>query len=105
MAPKGKEYYDGGEFFTQTLIYRRMARHLNIEPKDFDPSAYGLPPLLPDVREPLPSGVKWPDLEDSELMKEVEGDIVEAGVEVSSKPAVEDASGGNAAEVPEETCT
>ncbi|CAH9118746.1 unnamed protein product [Cuscuta europaea] len=105
MARKGKEYYDGGEFFTQALIYRRMARHLNIEPKDFDPSAYGLPPLQPDVREPLPSGVKRPDLEDTELMKEVEGDIMEAGVEVSSKPGVEDGFGGNAAEIPGETCT
>ncbi|CAH9071249.1 unnamed protein product, partial [Cuscuta europaea] len=44
MARKGKQYYDGGEFFTQALIYRRMARHLKIEPKDFDPAAYGLPP-------------------------------------------------------------
>ncbi|CAH9115731.1 unnamed protein product [Cuscuta europaea] len=105
MARKGKEYFDGGEFFTQALIYRRMARHLKIEPKDFDPSAYGLPPLNPDVREPLPSGVTRPDLEDTELMKEAEGDLVEAGVEVSSKPAVEEAAGGNAVEVPEETRT
>ncbi|CAH9089304.1 unnamed protein product [Cuscuta europaea] len=105
MARKGKEYFDGGEFFTQALIYRRMDRHLNIEPKDFDPSVYGLPPLQPDVREPLPSGATRPDLEDTELMKEAEGDTVEAGVEVSSKPAAEDASGGNAAEVPEGTCT
>ncbi|CAH9081810.1 unnamed protein product [Cuscuta europaea] len=44
VSRKGKQYYDGGEFFTQALIYRRMARHLKIEPKDFDPAAYGLPP-------------------------------------------------------------
>ncbi|CAH9079074.1 unnamed protein product, partial [Cuscuta europaea] len=54
MARKGKQYYDGGEFFTQALIYRRMARHLKVEPKDFDPAAYGLPPLQPDIRIPLP---------------------------------------------------
>ncbi|CAH9111614.1 unnamed protein product [Cuscuta europaea] len=86
LARKGKEYYDGGEFFTQALIYRRMAPHLNIEPKDFDPSAYGLPLLQPDVREPLPLGVKRPDLEDTELMKEVDDEEV-VGDEVTSRPA------------------
>ncbi|CAH9120129.1 unnamed protein product [Cuscuta europaea] len=44
VSRKGKQYYDGGEFFTQALIYRRMARHLKIDQKDFDPAAYGLPP-------------------------------------------------------------
>ncbi|CAH9114853.1 unnamed protein product, partial [Cuscuta europaea] len=46
VSRKGKQYYDGGEFFTQALIYRRMARHLKIEQKDFDPAAYGLPPCI-----------------------------------------------------------
>ncbi|CAH9112539.1 unnamed protein product [Cuscuta europaea] len=54
MARKGKQYYDGGEFFTQALIYQRMARHLKVEPKDFYPAAYGLPPLQPDIRVPPP---------------------------------------------------
>ncbi|CAH9079112.1 unnamed protein product [Cuscuta europaea] len=83
MARKGREYYETGEFFTKALIYRRMARHLSIEPKDFAPSAYGLPPLQPDVRESLPEGVQRPDLEDTELKKEAEDDVVEAGAEVS----------------------
>ncbi|CAH9110434.1 unnamed protein product [Cuscuta europaea] len=74
LARKGKEYYEGGEFFTQALIYRRMDRHLKMEPKDFDPAAYGLPPLQPDVRVPLPPDVERPDLEDSELMKDAEGE-------------------------------
>ncbi|CAH9109336.1 unnamed protein product, partial [Cuscuta europaea] len=38
LARKGKEYYDGGEYFTQALIYRRLARHYGVEPKDFDPA-------------------------------------------------------------------
>ncbi|CAH9101409.1 unnamed protein product [Cuscuta europaea] len=84
MARKGKQYYDGDEFFTQALIYRRMARHLKVEPKDFDPAAYGLPPLQPDIRIPLPPDVERPDLEDSELRREAEGDDPDA--EVSSKP-------------------
>ncbi|CAH9099474.1 unnamed protein product [Cuscuta europaea] len=68
MARKGKQYYDGGEFFTQALIYRRMARHLKIEPKDFDPAAYGLPPaarrLCPSplrCREARPGGHRAPE--------------------------------------------
>ncbi|CAH9052184.1 unnamed protein product [Cuscuta epithymum] len=87
LARKGKDYYDGGEFFTQDLIYRRLARHLKIDPKKFDPSAYGLPPLQPDVRVPLPEGVERPDLEDSELMKEADDDEEE---EATSKAAGED---------------
>ncbi|CAH9074915.1 unnamed protein product [Cuscuta europaea] len=89
MAWKGREYYEAGEFFTQALIYRRMARHLGIEQKDFSPSAYGLPPLQPDVRESLPEGVQRPDLEDTELKNEAEDDAVEAGAEASSRPAAE----------------
>ncbi|CAH9125819.1 unnamed protein product [Cuscuta epithymum] len=77
LAQKGKDYYDGGEFFTQNLIYRRLARHFKIEPKEFDPAAYGLPPLQPDVRVPLPPGEERPDLEDSELMQEAGGEEVE----------------------------
>ncbi|CAH9085177.1 unnamed protein product [Cuscuta europaea] len=44
LARKGEDYYAGGEFFTQALIYRRLARHLKIEPTAFNPAAYGLPP-------------------------------------------------------------
>ncbi|CAH9118604.1 unnamed protein product [Cuscuta europaea] len=44
LARKGEDYYAGGDFFTQALIYRRLARHLKIEPTAFDPAAYGLPP-------------------------------------------------------------
>ncbi|CAH9105658.1 unnamed protein product [Cuscuta epithymum] len=88
LARKGKDYYDGGEFFTQKLVYRRLARHFNIEPKEFDPAAYGLPPLQPDVRVPLPEGEERPDLEDSELMQEG-GE--EAGDDATSKTAEEGA--------------
>ncbi|CAH9147849.1 unnamed protein product [Cuscuta epithymum] len=84
LAQKGKDYYDGGEFFTQNLIYRRLARHLHIEPKAFDPAAYGLPPLQPDVRVPLPEGEERPDLEDSELLQG--GDDEEAEDDATSKP-------------------
>ncbi|CAH9104646.1 unnamed protein product [Cuscuta epithymum] len=84
LARRGKDYYDGGEFFTQKMIYRRLARHLKIDPKEFDPAAYGLPPLQPDVRIPLPEGEERPDLEDSELMGE--GDNEEAEDDAASKP-------------------
>ncbi|CAH9057121.1 unnamed protein product [Cuscuta europaea] len=64
VSRKGKQYYDGGEFFTQALIYRRMARHLKIEQKNFDPAAYGLPPAArhpcsspPRCREARPGGL------------------------------------------------
>ncbi|CAH9092514.1 unnamed protein product [Cuscuta europaea] len=43
LARKGEDYYAGG-FFTQILIYRRLARHLKIEPEAFDSATYGLPP-------------------------------------------------------------
>ncbi|CAH9092163.1 unnamed protein product, partial [Cuscuta epithymum] len=79
LARKGKDYYDGGEFFTQRLVYRRLARHLKIEPKDFNPAAYGLPLLQPDVRVPLPPGEERPDLEDSELLAEAEDAEEEVG--------------------------
>ncbi|CAH9071571.1 unnamed protein product [Cuscuta epithymum] len=84
LARKGKEYYDGGEFFTQWLVYRRLARHLGVDPKEFDPSTHGLPPLQPDTRVPLPPGVERPDLEDSELMKEA-GDDEDAEDDAVSK--------------------
>ncbi|CAH9125616.1 unnamed protein product [Cuscuta epithymum] len=84
LARKGKDYYDGGKFFTQKMIYRRLARHLKIDPKEFDPAAYGLPPLQPDVRVPLPEGEERPDLEDSELMGK--GDNEEAEDDAASKP-------------------
>ncbi|CAH9110436.1 unnamed protein product, partial [Cuscuta europaea] len=70
LARKGKEYYDGGEYFTQALVYRRLSRHFGVDPKAFDPASYGLPPLQPDPRVPLPEGVARPDLEDSLLMAE-----------------------------------
>ncbi|CAH9078309.1 unnamed protein product, partial [Cuscuta europaea] len=63
LAQKGKEYYDGGEYFTQALIYRRLARQLGTDPSAFDPVAYGLPPLQPDTRIPLPEGAMRPDFE------------------------------------------
>ncbi|CAH9081152.1 unnamed protein product [Cuscuta europaea] len=96
LARKGEDYYAGGEFFTQALIYRRLARHLKIEPMAFDPAAYGLPPpLQPDIRVPLPEGVESPELEDSELLKEAEGDEAEADTEVISKPSEEAAPGAD----------
>ncbi|CAH9051837.1 unnamed protein product [Cuscuta europaea] len=42
MAERGDSYYQGGEFFTQHLVYRRLARHFNVCLEEFDPSAYGL---------------------------------------------------------------
>ncbi|CAH9097762.1 unnamed protein product [Cuscuta europaea] len=54
MAERGDSYYQGGEFFTQHLVYRRLARHFEVSLEEFDPSAYGLPPLQPDVRPPPP---------------------------------------------------
>ncbi|CAH9127243.1 unnamed protein product, partial [Cuscuta epithymum] len=69
MALKGKDYFDGGEFFTQRLIYRKLAEHFKIPKDNFDPSAYGLPPRQPDVRVPLPEGEERVQLADSELMR------------------------------------
>ncbi|CAH9075505.1 unnamed protein product [Cuscuta epithymum] len=95
MALKGKDYFDGGEFFTQRLIYRKLAEHFKIPKDKFDPSAYGLPPQQPDVRVPLPEGEERVQLADSELMREY-GLHDEEGAEddASSKPrddVVEDA--------------
>ncbi|CAH9106499.1 unnamed protein product [Cuscuta epithymum] len=70
MALRGKDYFEGGEFFTQRLIYRKLAEHFKISKDDFDPSAYGLPPRQPDVRVPLPEGEERVQLADSELMRE-----------------------------------
>ncbi|CAH9053452.1 unnamed protein product, partial [Cuscuta europaea] len=44
VSLKGRRLLCWGEFFTQALIYRSLARHLKIEPKAFDPTTYGLPP-------------------------------------------------------------
>ncbi|CAH9096735.1 unnamed protein product, partial [Cuscuta europaea] len=54
LAAKGDSYYQGREFFTQRLIYRKLALHFNIWPEEFRPEACGLPPRQPDVRIPLP---------------------------------------------------
>ncbi|CAH9138630.1 unnamed protein product [Cuscuta epithymum] len=94
MALKGKDYFDGGEFFTQRLIYRKLAEHLKIPKDKFDPSAYGLPLRQPDVRVPLPEGEERVQLADSELMREYnladdEGEIED---DATSK-AKEDAAG------------
>ncbi|CAH9083570.1 unnamed protein product, partial [Cuscuta europaea] len=70
MAQKGKSYYEGGEYFTQALVDRRLARHFQVDPEKFDAAAYGLPPLQPDIHVPLPSGEERPVLEDSVLMAE-----------------------------------
>ncbi|CAH9083061.1 unnamed protein product [Cuscuta europaea] len=43
MAQKGKSYYECGEYFTQALVYRRLARHFQVDPEKFDPATYGLP--------------------------------------------------------------
>ncbi|CAH9092077.1 unnamed protein product [Cuscuta epithymum] len=92
LVRKGKDYYDGGEFFTQCLVYRRLARHLNIPIEKFEPASYGLPPRQPDVRIPLPPGEERPDLEDSELMMEAGDDEEEAGEDAASKAAKGDAA-------------
>ncbi|CAH9078401.1 unnamed protein product [Cuscuta epithymum] len=69
LALKGKSFYEGAQYSTQAMLYRRLARHHGVDPKDFDPAAHGLPPLLPDVRVPLPEGEERELLEDSELAK------------------------------------
>ncbi|CAH9105651.1 unnamed protein product [Cuscuta europaea] len=70
LAEKGNSYYQGGEFFTQRLIYRKLARHFKLSPEEFQPEAYGLPPRQPDLRIPLPEGEERPVLEDSETLRE-----------------------------------
>ncbi|CAH9118114.1 unnamed protein product, partial [Cuscuta europaea] len=54
LAEKGDSYYQGGEFFTQRLIYRKLARHFNISPEEFHPKAYGLPPGSQTSGSPSP---------------------------------------------------
>ncbi|CAH9074634.1 unnamed protein product [Cuscuta europaea] len=95
LAEKGDSYYQGGEFFTQRLIYRKLARHFKLSPEEFQPEAYGLPPRQPDVRVPLPEGGERSVLEDSDTLREcgLWGDGDEAEGEATSK-AVE---GGDAA--------
>ncbi|CAH9091340.1 unnamed protein product [Cuscuta europaea] len=108
LTDRGDAYYQGGEFFTQHLIYRRLARHFGVSLEQFDPSVYGLPPLQPDVRVPLPPGEERPTIYDSVMMG---GDGVGAvggdatGEEVSSKAVVEDAPGDNEAEAAEKIVT
>ncbi|CAH9132616.1 unnamed protein product [Cuscuta epithymum] len=87
MALRGKDYFDGGEFFTQRLIYRKLAQHFGIPKDEFDPSVYGLPPRQPDVRIPLPEGEERVQLADSELMREygLNGEE-DAEDDASSKP-------------------
>ncbi|CAH9147277.1 unnamed protein product [Cuscuta epithymum] len=85
LAQKGKSYYEGGEYFTQANIYRKLARHFNVDPKTFKPEAYGLPPLQPDVRIPLPEGEERELLEDSELAKEADDEEVEDDAASRSK--------------------
>ncbi|CAH9070363.1 unnamed protein product [Cuscuta europaea] len=70
LAERGDSYYQGGEFFTQRLIYRKLAKHFQVAPEEFRPEAYGLPPRQPDIRIPLPEGEERPVLEDSETLWE-----------------------------------
>ncbi|CAH9147163.1 unnamed protein product [Cuscuta epithymum] len=86
LARKGKSFYEGGEFFTQANLYRKLARHFGVEPKEFKPEAYGLPPLQPDVRIPLPSGEERQLLEDSELARCDDDDEGDADGDASSRP-------------------
>ncbi|CAH9139530.1 unnamed protein product [Cuscuta epithymum] len=88
LALKGKSFYEGAQFFTQAMLYRRLARHHGVEPKDFKPENYGLPPLLPDVRIPLPEGEERQLLEDSELAKcaDDDDDDEDAEDDAASKP-------------------
>ncbi|CAH9127365.1 unnamed protein product [Cuscuta epithymum] len=94
MALKGKNYFDGGEFFTQRLIYRKLAGHFGVDPSHFDPSAYGLPPRQPDVRIPLPEGEERRQLSDSELMRECGlADEDETGDDATSEPKTDGVQG------------
>ncbi|CAH9071382.1 unnamed protein product [Cuscuta epithymum] len=92
LALKGKSFYEGGQYFTQAMLYRRLARHLGVDPKEFKPEDHGLPPLLPDVRIPLPEGEERELLEDSELAR-CDSDDEAAEDDAASKPK-EDAPGG-----------
>ncbi|CAH9083540.1 unnamed protein product [Cuscuta europaea] len=57
-SSKGRRLLRRGEFFTQALIYRRLARHLKIELKAFDPAVYGLPPSNQISDSPFPRALK-----------------------------------------------
>ncbi|CAH9087393.1 unnamed protein product [Cuscuta epithymum] len=84
LALKGKSFYEGAQYFTQALLYRKLARHHGVDPKAFEPASYGLPPLLPDVRIPLPEGEERQLLEDSELAR-CDSDEEEVGDDAVSK--------------------
>ncbi|CAH9078193.1 unnamed protein product, partial [Cuscuta europaea] len=51
LAERGDSYYQGGEFFTQRLIYRKLAKHFQVAPEEFRPEAYGLPPPPPPASQ------------------------------------------------------
>ncbi|CAH9083892.1 unnamed protein product, partial [Cuscuta europaea] len=54
LAEKCDSYYQGGEFFTHRLIYRKLARHFKLSPEEFQPEAYGLPPGNQTLGSPSP---------------------------------------------------
>ncbi|CAH9077089.1 unnamed protein product [Cuscuta europaea] len=85
LAERGDTYYQGSEFFTQHLIYRRLVHHFNVSLDQFDPVVYGLPPLQPDVRIPLPSGEERPVIDDSVMMGRDDDEVT--GDDATSKPA------------------
>ncbi|CAH9051491.1 unnamed protein product, partial [Cuscuta europaea] len=62
LAERCDSYYQGGEFFTQHLIYRRLIRHFGIPLEQFDPAVH------PDVRVPLSPGEEKSQIEDSVMM-------------------------------------
>ncbi|CAH9091861.1 unnamed protein product [Cuscuta europaea] len=99
MNERGDTYYQAGEFFTQHLVYRRLARHFGTSLDEFNPSVYGLPPLQPDVRVPLPEGEERLVIHDS-MMMGVDDDAEDAtGTEVTSKPSGEGAPGNDVVDV------
>ncbi|CAH9119365.1 unnamed protein product [Cuscuta europaea] len=55
LAERGDSYYQGGEFFTQRLIYRKLAKYFHVAPEEFRPEAYGLPPPA-RCQDPAPRG-------------------------------------------------
>ncbi|CAH9114312.1 unnamed protein product [Cuscuta epithymum] len=85
LARKGKSFYEGGQYFTQAMLYRRLARHHGLDPKDFKPESHGLPPLVPDIRVPLPEGEERQLLEDSELDGLASDDEEDVGDDAASK--------------------
>ncbi|CAH9134893.1 unnamed protein product [Cuscuta epithymum] len=86
LARKGKSFYEGGQYFTQAMLYRRLARHLGMDPKEFKPETHGFPLLVPDIRIPLPEGKERQLLEDSELDGLASDDDEDAEDDVTSKP-------------------